>query len=456
MKSLVSILLAFFICGTVFAGNNETYLKDYVEFGMKNNLDLQAAHYTLETYKARVDQSFSNFLPKVNATGRFTKAGGGREFDFPLRSMFQPLFPQPLPDYFQDIKAPFMLPQEQDTKLEIVQPIFNWAIYNGYNASDNQYESAKYQYSLTRLNVTSDIMEAYYNYAKAYHVVGIRRSAVSLTQEAYDISTKLYQVDKAPKSDVLRSEVALRSAQQDLKVAENNLKLAGNYFNNLLNRNLDTKINYDSLSIEELSNTQNMEALKFNMNYEEASRTAVEKRPEIKQLKYTLDMTNDLKKTNYSDYLPNVSLVVDLGITGVNYLINNDTKYWTVNGIFQWNLFSGFQTNAKDEEIQAQINSLKSTSESVNKLILLDVKNNYTNYTNTLDQLDVARKGYESANENYSLNQKRYIEGLNPFINLLDAETSVTMSKENYILTYFDILVAKTRLEKSIGLLLEN
>jgi outer membrane protein TolC len=144
-------------------------------------------------------------------------------------------------------------------------------------------------------------------------------------------------------------------------------------------------------------------------------------------------------------------LVADYGIQGEKYQFDDQSRYWMVSGIFKWNLFSGFETSAKSQEMQAQINSLQKSSESLKQLINLEIQNNYYNYKNSYDQYDVAVKSYLSANENYDLNKKRYEEGLNPFISLLDAETTLKLTMENLYMTYYDVLTAKWKLNKSIG-----
>ena len=454
MKISNLLLLLFFTTTLAsFAGQNEKYLKDYLDFGRRNNLELQSAKATLNSYDAKVQQTFSNYLPKVDFLGRLTRAGGGREFAFPL-SMFNPLIKaQPIHlDTLNDISEPFIRSWDQETKIEIVQPIFNMSIYAGHEAQKKQKTVANFEFKTKEMNFTYNVIEAYYNYARAYHAVEIRKSAVGLAKENYDVAKKLYAVDKVPKSDVLRAEVAWRQAEQEMNNANNTQKMAANYFNNTLNRNYDAVVNYDTLSTEKIRSSNSLDELKFNMSLEDAMELALTRRPELGQISSGIDVTNSMKDVAQSENYPTVGLAVDLGIQGEDYNIYKDSYYWTASAQLSWNIFNGFSTSAKQQEIEAQKLALQKSLESYRELIKLDVRNNFITYTNTLEQVEVAKKSYESAEENLILNKKRYAEGLNQYITLLDAENIFTQTRVNLYITYFDVLIAKAKLEKSMGI----
>jgi outer membrane protein TolC len=153
-----------------------------------------------------------------------------------------------------------------------------------------------------------------------------------------------------------------------------------------------------------------------------------------------------------SDFFPNLTFVFDYGFQGEKYEFTKDADYWMASMMFKWNLFSGMETSRKNQELEAQISAMKLSSESAKHMIKLDVTNNYLSYQNAFEQLETAKKAYMSSAENFTLNKLRYAEGLNSFISLLDAETTLNSSKEMYIITYYEILTAKARLEKSMGL----
>jgi outer membrane protein len=454
IQFFLSIITLFFLSNiNTYSQQNDKYLAEYINIGLKENLSLQSAKSNLDVYDAKVSQAIANFLPKVDATSRYTRAGGGRSFEFPLGSMMNPLYEAlGLSTRFVDITESFIRPEEQDTKVELIQPVFNLAVLYGYKAQDNLYQSANYEYKAKQSELVYSLKESYYNYAKALQLVAVRKSALALAKENHLVITKMYQVDKVPKTDVLRAEVLLSTNQQDLQNAINQLNLARNFFNSLLNRDFESEIKYDTININELKNPEYSNSMKPKISLEQATETSMISRPELKQLEYGVASAGNLKSVMKSEYFPNIAFVADYGIQDVKYNFSKDARYWTLSGIVSWNLFSGFGTNAKVNEAEAQLNSLQKTMEHTRQLIRLEVKNNYLDLQNNLEQFSIAEKSYSAAAENYSMTLKRYEEGLSPFISLIDAKTSLDATAANYVVTYCSALTSKAKLEKSIGL----
>ena len=456
-NKLVIILILFTTSYFTKAQSNEQYLKDYIHYGLKNNLEIQSNKDVIGTYEAKRGQALSNFLPKVELSSRYTRAGGGRSFEFPLGSMLNPIYDSlHIPLHFDDMKESFIRQTEQDSKIELIQPIFNLSILNNYNYVDEQYQSALHEYNAKEINLIYSIKEKYYNYLKSLLLVDIGKSALELANENLNVVNKLFEVDRSPSTDVLRAEVLVQNSIQDLQIARNMVILSKNTFNQQVNQDFDKDIKHDSLTIEDFGKSEQQKALNFQFNLEQAMQTALEKRPELKQMNSMLKSLEYAKKAVNSDFLPSLSLVADYGIQGEQYNLDTENRYWMISGVFKWNLFSGFETKYKSEELLAQSSSIKNNLESIKQLITLEVKNNYLNYRTNLDLLKVADKAYKSALENYRLNKLRYQEGLGQYISFLDSQTTLVTAQTNYILSFYNILATKALLEKSIGLGIEN
>ena len=450
-KTIIPIILLLFSVLS-YSQDNNIFLKEYIKISLKNNLELQSAKEVLNSYDAKVNQAFSNFLPKLDINARYTRAGGGRQFVFPLGSMLNPIYKAlDLPYELKDEPVNFIREKEHDTKIELVQPIFNVAVYYGYKAQSDIYQSASYEYEAKELNIVYSVKEAYFNYAKTVQLVEVQKSALNLAKENLDVTTKLYKVDKAPKSDVSRAEVLYASNEQALQSATNQMILARNMFNNLVNRELESEINFVSIPFKELESIEKMKNLSTDLTLSEAYEFALNYRPELKQLKKGIESAENAKKVNLSDFLPNISLVADYGYQGEEYKFDKDNDYWMVSGVLSWNLFSGFGSKAKMDEAEAQINSLKKNYERTKQLIILDVKNNYISLQNLLNELNVARKRVISAEDSYHDVRKRYEEGMAPLINLIDAQTSLDAARANFVITYYSTLIQKAGFERSIG-----
>ena len=452
MKIIITLII---MSGVLLSAETNSKVLDYIKIGLKNNLELQGDKETINLYEARKSQAVSLFLPRIEINSRFTRAGGGRSFVFPLGDMMNPLYEiAGLPQRFNNENISFIRPQEQDSKIELIQPIFNAGIYYNNDAVSNQLDGAKFEYGTKELAIADKIIDQYFAFSKSLRLLEIRKYTLKLIEEFQNISNKLYEVGKAPKTDVLRAEVQVATAKQDIMIAENLVILAKHALNQTLNRPSGTEIITDNITLEEMSDPNFLKQYSTNQNAENLSALALKTRPELYQLESGIKAIKSYQNANLSDYLPSVTLVADYGIQGERYQFDEQSKYWMISGVLKWNLFSGFETSAKNQEIKAQINSLEKKSASVKELINLEVRSNYINYNNIYEQFGLSIKSYESALENYDLNNKRYQEGLNPFISLLDAETSLKLTMENVYITYFDLMTAKWKLDKSTGNLL--
>jgi outer membrane protein len=452
MKKIIFILSLLIIGVAGYSQENKVYLKEYIKAGLKDNLELQSAKEVLNAYDAKVSQASANFLPKVDISSRYTRAGGGRSFVFPLGSMLNPVYEAlNFPTRLEDQNINFVRSQEHDTKVELIQPIFNVAVYYGYKAQDNMYKSASYEFNAKELGAVFSIKEAYYNYAKTVQLVDVQKSALALAKENLDVTTKLFKVDKAPKSDVSRAEVLYATSEQALQSATNQMTLAKNFFNNLLSRELESVVNFNPIPFAELEKIENSDDLGTDLTLEQSYEYAKSYRPELKQLNYAVKSAESAKKINLSDFLPNISLVADYGYQGEKYKFDKESDYWMVSGIFSWNIFAGFGSKSKMDEAEAQINSIMKTSERTRQLILLDVKNNFISLKNLKNELTVARKRVISAEDNYFDVRKRYEEGMAALISFIDAQTSLDAAKANYVVTFYSLLTQKAGFEKSIG-----
>jgi len=454
MKRIALIFITLLVASSTQAQLNIEYLREYIRLGLEKNLELQSSKEILNTYDAKVSQATANFLPKVDINARYTKAGGGRAFVFPLGAMMNPIYEALHLDIrLEDETVSFVRPKEHDTKVELIQPIFNWAILQGYKAQSNMLKSASYEYDAKTFETIFAIKEAYYNYAKTMMLVEVQTSGLKLAKENLEVTTKLLNVDKAPKSDVSRAEVLFAASQQALFNANNMLSLAKGAFNNLLNRKLEEEINFTPLDFAELEQFEESDELSTNLSLEESYNLAIANRAELKQMHYALKSVESVKSLNYNEFLPNLTLVANYGFQGEEYKFDKDAEYWMISGVLSWNLFSGFGSKAKLEEATAQINSLQRNEERVKNLIMLEVKNNFMSLKSLKEELLVARKRVLSAEQSYTDVRKSYDVGMLPLIQLIDAQTAFDAARANYVVTFYSTLTQKANFEKSIAII---
>ncbi len=435
MRRLVCLIAAVILSsGLLQAEISSQYLKDYLREGISNNLELQIQSKKLMASKAKKYQAFSNYLPKLDFSSRYTEINEGASI---------PLGEQEL-----------VLAEKKstETKLELVQPIFNPAVYYNYRMQKSTTSADEYEYQAKVKAVEYSIIEAYYNCMKTAQLVEMKKTSLELAKENHYVTSKLYQVEKVPETDLLRAQVGLMTGEQELKEAENQFKLSRNYFNSVLNRDMSTDVQTDSLSSNYLVNLNLKDEIKVEETLEEAVKLALNYSPEIKQTESGVNAMKSVRGIASADFMPTLTAIGDYGYRKDDFKYNSGNDYWSITAMLSWNLFSGLGSTAKVIEMNANVKQMEKTSQNVKHMMELEVRNNYLDLKHNLNQFEVAQKTYQTALSNYNMVKKQYENELAAFINLTDAKNLLDSSRTNLIVNYFNVLLAKAKYNKSIGL----
>jgi outer membrane protein len=421
-------------------------LHSYIETALAQNPDVQATRARWKNSDAHVSDAASNLYPRLDFTSKFSQFQGGRVIDIPNVGEF-------------NTAALAVVPW--DNEFNVSWSIANYGIWQGVAVSQAYREASSAEVSSKELAITYQVSEAYYNYAKANELVNVRKSAESLAEENLKVANALFANDKAPKNDVLRADVGVASAQGDVLTAQNMAMLAKTNFNNLLKRDYDVEINVPSS--EDLSiilgtsanpaskETDVINSLSLPPLHDDEQK-AYTNRPELTQILRTGDALGATKRAAFSDYLPNVSLFASYGWLENTLQFANANHLLIGGAQLKWNLFSGFNTNAKIQETDAQIEELRFNAESAFAGIRLEIENARLEKVNSTERLVIAKKQIVSAEENYRITKLQYDNGMTPLITMLDAETTLANSKANLTTTTYDVLIADAKYKKALGL----
>ena len=106
--------------------------------------------------------------------------------------------------------------------------------------------------NLKRINVSWcwTLRQPTYNQLAAEAAVKIYESALALVNKNIEINESLLRNGKSLPANVLRSKSEAERVKADLNNAKNQVTNAKKYFNFLLNRDLETKVNTDQVLFE--------------------------------------------------------------------------------------------------------------------------------------------------------------------------------------------------------------
>lgn len=435
-------------------GHDNSILQAYIDQALKSNLALQQKEFSLQKSVAALDEAVGLFLPSISIEARYSRADGGRMIEFPVGDLMNPVYQslneiltnmgQPAKPFpiLENEQIPFLREKEHDTKLRVIQPLFQPKLIYNYKIQRRLKTISELDLAVYRKRLKADVKKAYYNFLKAGELVDLLKETKVLLLENLRVSQSLLKNQMITKDGVLRSEAEIASLEYEQTQARHNRDLARSYFNFLLNRSFDKAIELDR---------SDYSAIMSSMPEGNFVQLALSGREEIVQLKEALSISQYQKQVHTSNYLPDLNVVGDFGYQGGAYQFDKEHDYWMVNGLLSWNLFRGFSDRAQAQQANIETESLKKKLEELKLQIELQVQKAESNCQSTKGQLVAATKQLASAAEAFRLVRKQYEQGTLPMIRFLDARNAMTAARVRQVVARYDLLIRRAELEYVVG-----
>lgn len=446
MFRIIKTLIFIFIASTGYA----QVLQNYLTIGIENNLALKQKEVDYKIANQSLKEAKGLFFPDISLNARYTVAQGGRVIEFPIGDLMNPVY-QSLNQLMQLPQAnqfpmlenesfPFYRPQEQETKVSLVQPVFNAKLNANYKLKKEQLAISGSQIKQYQNELTFEIKKAYFNYLKTVEVLKLLNETKELVAENLRVNQKLVENNMATKDVVLRAQTEVSKLDVQLNEAHKNNQMAQSYFNFLLNRSLDTSIEVDSsITANVLPSEQTLLVKAFS------------NREELKQMEIGNKVFDQLAKVNSAENIPAVFLAADYGFQGEEYSFTNKDDYAMVTLALKWTIFNGATNKAKHDQALLQKEQLQIKNEEVKRMIQLELREAILDFNLKKKNLIVVQNQANESNESYRMLQKKYKNGTASYIELLDAQNTKTQAELASIIMQYEQLNSLAALEKMIG-----
>ena len=152
------------------------------------------------------------------------------------------------------------------------QPLFNGGYYYyNYKQSRARKESAGFGLESIKQQTIYAVKERYFNLLKAQKLLVVQEETFKSSEESFKRAEALYQVGKAPKSDMLQAKYELENNRLNLLNAQNGKEVAVSSLNYILGSAID-----DSIQIVDRLDTTQVE-----VDYAQALKTGLSNHPDI-------------------------------------------------------------------------------------------------------------------------------------------------------------------------------
>jgi len=411
-------------------------LSESIELGLKNSKELKISKAKLKSSEAQVTAANSQLLPQLNFNAGYMRLSNIPPFEIE----FPPIIPRPI------IISPVIL-DNWSMKLSLQQPLFTgFRLFSLKSAAKSNYEASQFEYNGDLNNAALKIQTSFWNYYKAELNDSVIQENLQQIKQHLEDTKNFMANGLATKNDLLKLEVQYSNTEIQKIEADNNLDIARASFNQTIGFPLDasTQIIVNKITAE-----------KYNYNLNELIDEAKTKRSEIKSLEKIVNANNKNITAAKSSWLPSVFLVGDYYYSKPNQrflpAVNEFKNTWDVGIQLNWSLWNWGYTSSQTTIAEQNKIQTETSLAQLKDAIEIEVYQNYLTLNRAFDRVNVAKLGVEQAEENYRITQDKYNTQVASSTDLIDAEASLLQTKINYNNALVDYLLAKVRLEKSIG-----
>lgn len=448
MKTQILRVLLFFTLAIPLQA--QTILEGYIQEGLKSNLQLKQEQLNYERSLENLAQARALFLPYAGVNASYQLADGGRKITIPVGDLMNPVyatlnqltgtnkFPQ-----IANESTNFLANNFHDTKVRIIQPIFNPEIYFNYKAQKELISVQQAQKNAYENQLKYEITSAYLQYLQSDEALRILQNTKVILQELLKLNLSLVSNAKATKDVLLSTEYELNKLDQQLAESEKNYQTARAYFNFLLNRDLAADIRKDSTLAITHADQEELPAL---------TDLALKQRQELIQLQNGLRASEQVLNLNKGNaLLPKITAVGDVGYQGFNYTFGSDQQYWLVQFGLTWDIFKGGERKAKVQQARIDYQVMENKMAQLKKQIEWQVIQSHYELQSARQAYIASQAGVKSAAKSFQIIQSKYKEGAAILLEYLDAQNKYTTAQLTNSINQYELLRKSAALQKTIN-----
>jgi len=152
------------------------------------------------------------------------------------------------------------------------------------------------------------------------------------------------------------------------------------------------------------------------------------------------------KSANY----PTLSAVIDYGLQGEKYDLNNlnEQDYMMASLILKWDIFHGLQNQSKMQQALIDQQIIENRYDELTGQIKLQVINSYYDLKSCQSSIISGQDEVKSLESAFYIVNKKYENGQANLLQYIDARTAMTNAKQKLIFTQYDYLIKLAEFEK--------
>jgi len=394
-------------------------LEEAVKLSYKNSFTLKNADLDFINSKLKVKEAYKEALPKLDYTGDYSKNEMEIYGDQDSRN------------------------SSYSNKIELVQPIYRGGVIGaGIEAAKKVEERSDYEYLNKKSDLRLSVIEKYIEIIKSYKQLDVYKVSLREVEGELGRAERKYQLKLISKSKVLPFKTRVINTRTKIIQVKNQLMIDKVDLKNELKIPAEVKI--DLYPIDEVR--YNLSIIDIDTDVKSARGN--NRDSQIARLNYEVTMAQEAQAR--ADFLPKIDLRGGYTAEDGDLKGSGEDWQWNVGVSVEMNLFSFGQDMNGYERSKNETRKAKNLEAQARDNIEVQVRSKFLDLIKQEGTIAEQEVAVESAKENYSLEKKRYENGLTDVIDFLTIENSLREAELSLIQAELDYYLAYERYQESL------
>ena len=326
-------------------------------------------------------------------------------------------------------------------------PIINAQLWESVKITGMDVELAVEKARSSRLNMVSQVKNAYYAALFAKEAFDVYREVYENALNNYYETEKKYNVQKATELDMARAKTNVANAIPNVYNAESSVMLSLWQLKAVMG--VDLEMNIDVVgSINDYAGMLEYDTAQHN-------EISLESNSTMKQLAIQAEeLARSIRLKQYA-YIPTLSLAFNFsGNTMFNDVPSsqwNWTPYSTVGLSLQIPIFSGLKRMNDVKQASNQYQQMQYNITDTERNLKIAIRQSLNTMDTNVKSYSAAEEAVDAAQKAYNIASKSYEVGRATLTDLNDAQLALTQAKLSQSQAIYNFVVAKTSLEQNLG-----
>ena len=403
-------------------------LADAIALGLEANPRLKMAAAALARADGQEIVAFAPFLPELDFYSRYGATSAN----------LSPGAPGPVGGILADtLVNPHSFVQAE---LGLQWTIWDFGRTSSrYGQAVSRHRIAKLQLARAEQTIAFDVSAAYVNVLLAQASRLVQEQAIRQAEATLQDAKARRQGGVADRDDVLRAEVQVSVAQENLVMAQEAEFAAIARLNHTLGRNAALPV--------ELVDWQAQP--RFERSLVDCLQTAVEARQEVRAAQEAVAVAQGGLDAAEAEFLPRIYIRADVGHVDGSGIRTGWQEGMAIH--LDHKLYAGRRRQGEEYAAAAEVRAAVASAQSVFDTITLEVNLAYRGQRATQERIRLTEPAVTQARENLRLVRVKYKNGNATPTDVVDAETTATRAQQRYYAAIYDHLTALARLEYAMG-----